>query len=155
MDSLSRFGRFRPAGFPRRGHGLYARIRRRGAAAVELAIVAPLLFLLLFGVVEFGRLVMVRQSLTNAARVGCRRAALATTGSANDAEVAVRNYLQAVIPDAEHTVSVDVRPTNLADISAGTPITVEVAVNVADIRWLPGGFLNSGALSMQSTQRRE
>jgi Flp pilus assembly protein TadG len=120
-----------------------------------LAVVAPLLFLLIFGVIEFGRVVMVRQSLTNAARVGSRRAALATTGSADDAEAAVYSYLQNVIPGAEEAVTVEVSPEELDGISPGTPITVQVAVNVSEVRWLPGGFLNSGELSTQATQRRE
>jgi Flp pilus assembly protein TadG len=138
----------------RRSKSLWRR-PSRGAATIELAVVAPLLFLLIFGVVEFGRVVMVRQSLTNAARVGSRRAALATTGSADDAEAAVYNYLQNVIPDAGETVTVDVSPEELAGITPGTPITVQVAVSASEIRWLPGGFLNSGQLSSQATQRRE
>ncbi len=52
--------------------------RKRGAAIVEFAVVLPLLLLLLFGIVEFGWLFMVRQTLVNAAREGCRIAVLST-----------------------------------------------------------------------------
>src|SRR5687767_15081283 len=48
------------------------RRNRRGAAVVEFAMVAPLLFLLIFGLIEFGRVVMVQQVLTNGAREGAR-----------------------------------------------------------------------------------
>ena len=45
---------------------------RRAAAVVEFAVVAPVLFLLVFGMIEFGRMVMVQQVLTNASREGAR-----------------------------------------------------------------------------------
>lgn len=48
---------------------------RRGVAAVELAVVSPLLVLLLMGTWEVGRLVQVHQILFNAAREGARVAA--------------------------------------------------------------------------------
>ena len=49
---------------------------RRGVAAVEFAVVAPFLILLIFGIIEFGRAIMVQQVLTNASREGTRRAVL-------------------------------------------------------------------------------
>lgn len=49
--------------------------RRAGAHLVEFAMVAPITFMFLFAVVEYGRFVMVRQLLDNAAREGARQAA--------------------------------------------------------------------------------
>ena len=46
--------------------------RRRGAAVVEMAVVTPLLLLMMFGIMEFGWLLMLRESLTNACREACR-----------------------------------------------------------------------------------
>ena len=46
------------------------RSRRRGAAATEFAIVAPVFFLMVIGFIEFGRALMVQQVLVNASRVG-------------------------------------------------------------------------------------
>ena len=74
--------------------------QRRGAAVVEFVLVAPVMFLFVFGLIECGRLVMVQQSLTNAAREGCRKAVLATTGSQADVDTTVRSHLQSVIPDS-------------------------------------------------------
>ena len=48
----------------------------RGVAAVELAVVLPLLLTLVFGIIEFGWVFMVRETLTNASREGCRVAVL-------------------------------------------------------------------------------
>jgi Flp pilus assembly protein TadG len=47
---------------------------RRGAAAVEFAMVFPFLLVLLLGIFEFGRLWSVNQVVTDAAREGARRA---------------------------------------------------------------------------------
>lgn len=44
----------------------------RGAAAVEFALVLPLLVLLAFGIIEFGRLYYVQTTLSGAAREGAR-----------------------------------------------------------------------------------
>lgn len=46
---------------------------RPGTAAVEFAVVLPLLFILLFGLWEVGRIVEVQQVAWNAAREGARR----------------------------------------------------------------------------------
>lgn len=50
----------------------------RGAAAVEFAIVLPLLLLIVFGVIDFGRMLYSQVTLTQAAREGSRLLALAT-----------------------------------------------------------------------------
>ena len=46
----------------------------RGAAAVEMAIVIPLLFLVVAGIIDFGRFFFFQIQLTNAAREGARAA---------------------------------------------------------------------------------
>jgi Flp pilus assembly protein TadG len=48
----------------------------RGAAAVEFALVLPLLMLLLFGIIEFGRAYNAKVTLTHAAREGARALAV-------------------------------------------------------------------------------
>jgi hypothetical protein len=57
---------------------MYARGRAaaRGQALVEFALVAPLLFLMLFGIITFGTWVFYQQQLTNAAREAARYAAI-------------------------------------------------------------------------------
>jgi len=44
----------------------------RGTAVVEFAITAPLLFLILFGIIEFGILLYDKAMITNASREGAR-----------------------------------------------------------------------------------
>src|SRR5688572_15466160 len=66
---------------------------RRGAAAVEMAVVLPLLFLMIVGVWEVGRMVEVQQLLSNAVREGGRQA---STGikDADAVKDAVVTYLK-------------------------------------------------------------
>ena len=55
--------------------------RARGAAVVEFAVVLPLLLTILFGIMEYGWVFMVRQTLQTAAREGTRVAILQTSTS--------------------------------------------------------------------------
>ncbi len=50
--------------------------RDRGATAVEFALVLPLLLLLVFGIIDFGRALNAQITLTQAAREGARLEAL-------------------------------------------------------------------------------
>lgn len=55
--------------------------REEGVAAVELALVLPVLFLILFGVLEFGRVWSQYQLYQGAAREGARCAAVASSSN--------------------------------------------------------------------------
>lgn len=46
--------------------------RRRGAAAVEMAVVMPVLFTMVFGIIEFGWMLAVQNAMVHAAREGAR-----------------------------------------------------------------------------------
>lgn len=48
----------------------------RGAAAVEFALIVPILLLLLFGIIEFGRVYNAQIELSGAAREGVRAMAI-------------------------------------------------------------------------------
>lgn len=50
--------------------------RDRGAAAVEFALVLPVLLILVLGIIEFGRAYHIQTTLSNAARDGVRVMAL-------------------------------------------------------------------------------
>lgn len=72
----------------------YEGLRDRGAAAVEMALVLPLLCTMLFGVIDFGRLFNAEIQLSQAAREGARIAALGPTAGDPVARA------QAAAPDA-------------------------------------------------------
>lgn len=66
-----------------------SRARDRGASAVEFALVAPLLLLLVFGVIDFGRLLNAQITITEAAREGARAATIDTANPVNAAKARV------------------------------------------------------------------
>jgi len=107
---------------------------------------------MVLGMIEFGRLVMVQQVITNASREGARMAVLdgATTAGVR---TAVQNYLQgASVRGAEVTVSPD-PPTSAG---FGDPVTVTVSVNFNQVSWLPSPmFLGGQPLVATTAMRRE
>lgn len=58
------------------------RVPDRGAAAVEAALVLPLLLLLVFGIIDFGRMLNAQIKVTEAAREGARASSLAASSAA-------------------------------------------------------------------------
>ena len=63
----------------------FIRKSEKGAALVEFAIVAPLLLLLVFGIIEFGRAYNAQNTLTHAAREGAREYAITQDPVAGEA----------------------------------------------------------------------
>ncbi|MHC4176508.1 MAG: TadE/TadG family type IV pilus assembly protein, partial [Planctomycetota bacterium] len=100
---------------------------------MEFAIIAPLLFLFILGLVEFGRMVMVQQVLTNASREGARRAIL-ENATALEIDDSIADYLT----DASVSgVTVTVAPDSLTNLGFGNPVTVTVSVPYAQVSWVP------------------
>lgn len=128
------------------------RPRRHGAALVEFAVIAPLLFMLVFGMIEFGRLMMVEQILTNASREGARRGILEAATSA-EVQTVVEDYLKNTsISGATVTVS----PSSLSHVGFGEPVTVTVSVPYNQVSWLPAPwFLRETNLTAQSAMQAE
>ena len=135
--------------------GSFGRRRRRGAAVVEFAIVLPIFFLMVFAMIEFGRLVMVRQVLTNASREGARIGVLdgATT---DEVESQVEAYLtNASIPFTPGNV-VSVSPSPPSSAGYGESVTVTVTVPFDEVSWLPSPmYLGATDVVSTTVMRRE
>jgi Flp pilus assembly protein TadG len=120
------------------------RTARRGAAAVELLVTAPIFFVLLVGIWEVGRLVELQQLVNNAAREGARQA---STGqyTAADVQSAVIAYLQnAGLPTTDSSGNPNVTVTAVDLTTAGDPkgaaqmdhVRVTVAYPMDNARYL-------------------
>ena len=107
--------------------------RERGAAIVEFAVVLPLLLTVLFGIIEYGWVFMVRQTLQTAAREGCRLAVLQTTDEPYT-EV-IERVNQVMGPSGLSTY--DISMTHASGSSALE--TVTITIPYADVS-LMGGF---------------
>ncbi|MCA9173296.1 MAG: pilus assembly protein [Planctomycetales bacterium] len=128
-----------------------SRSERRGTAAVEFALVAPILLLVVMATVEFGRGMLVKQVLTNASRVAAREASLPNSTSAEVTTSATNYALSSGVSGV--TVTVDPSPTVA---TAGDSITVSVSVNFDDVSWLPSAwFLGGVNLQASSVMRKE
>jgi Flp pilus assembly protein TadG len=124
---------------------------RRGVAAVEFAIIAPLFFMLILATVEIGRAMMVQQILVNASRVGARRATTLTS-SQQAVTDAVAEYAAGV---GISGVEVSVSP-NPATAAAGAAITVDVEIDYSKVSWLPAPwFMGGKQLVASSVMRKE
>ena len=113
---------------------------RRGAAAVEFALVAIVLFSVVFVFFEYGRYVMTRDMVENAAREGARRAVV-STNLLKDDEIknTVTGYLSTQ-PVTNLSISVyKMDPATEANLGAwqkaafGEAITVDVKADYNSI----------------------
>ena len=121
--------------------------KRRGAAVVEFAIVAPLFLTLIAGTIELGQGIVLMQLLTNASRQGARVAGYDTTTSASTVTTAVNNYLSNEgISGATTTIS----PSLPSTASDGQQISVSVSLVFDNVRWLPSSFFLGGQ-TLQAT----
>lgn len=124
----------------------------RGVAAVEFAVVLPLFLLVVFGMIEFGRAIMVQQVLTNASREGARRA---TIEGATESEVqsVVRTYLtNSSITGATTTVA----PSDLLILGFGDSVSVTVEVPFEAVSWTAfPWFLGGRVLEARTLMRVE
>ena len=102
----------------------------RGAAAVELAIVLPILILLVFGIVQFSISFNRLQGLQAAAREGARVAALPQSTQA-DIRNRVTEALDGVLPTGQPpTITVSPSAANPCDlVAADARVVVTVKAN--------------------------
>lgn len=125
---------------------------RSGAATVETALVLPVFFMVMLGIVEIGRFFMVSQLMTNAAREGARIAIM--TGSTNaDVEATVKQVAEATVgvapADVQVTIQVteytgnppannDVSKANKRDLCQVMATVNYDKINLVPIKWLTG-----------------
>lgn len=137
---------------------------RRGAALVETAIVLPIFFLVVLGIIEFGRGFMVMQLVNTAAREGTRSAI--SDGTNNEEVTAmIRGMVShtASIPESDVDVDIIVVPyPGNADPDGmieyahkRDEIRIDVSVAVADISFVTPRALTASHIRGTSTMRHE
>lgn len=112
----------------------------KATAVVELAVVLPLVLTLLFGIVEFGWVFMVSQTLTTSAREACRVAILEGT---TDQEILAK------IDQYMSNTGVGGYAVDISHATPGDPTeVVTLTVPYADISLL-GGYFNLGDFTLR------
>lgn len=128
---------------------------------MEFAVVAPVFLLLIFGMIEYGRMVMVQQMLTNASREGARRAVLEGSLEADVRDVVIDYLAPANIPVKSQDITIMVgdppAAAALSSASFGDPVHVKVGINFGQVSWLPSPMYLSGSTRMEavSVMRKE
>jgi Flp pilus assembly protein TadG len=105
----------------------------RGAAVVEFAIIFPVLIILLFGMIDFGRAFFLRNNLVAAVREGARFAAVALAPPcSNTAPIVARTQQYMTnIGGASPTVTV----ANTGGCAAG--VTTNMTVSIVNYQFTP------------------
>ena len=124
---------------------------RHGAAAVEFAFIAPLMIFLTFGLIELGRLSMLRDSAIHATREGAR---VAIKPSATTSEISSRVEEElGLMGISGGSSTVDFT----SDGSTGVElVTVNVYIPIAENSWLPNTLaMGHTNIEGSTTMRRE
>jgi Flp pilus assembly protein TadG len=129
------------------------RREQRGTAVVEFALVAPILFLLVFGILDFGRALNYYNQLTQLAGQGARAAIVNNnpdgTGPASGKSIQnqlVNNYATGGIKNG-----VQACITNTTLPAAGQPVTVQTSYKFTFLP-LIGAVVGSPTITLTATQ---
>ena len=127
---------------------------QRGTALVEFALLAPLLFLLLFGIVDFGRALDYYNQVTQLAGQGARAAVVnrnpdgtaITSGSSLQSQLVTQYTAQ---PELKKGIVVCITqvPTKVGD-----PVTVKVSYQFHFLPLIGAAASALGGLTLSSTQ---
>ena len=151
--------------------------RRLGASAVEFAMVAPLLFMIIFGMIEFGRAYMVQHILDETARRACRVAValqspqvplayqsnwngyitdtvIVPTLRSNGIAGQIDTFYVADNAAVDMSTAVGARGTGSA-YAPGSEITIKISVSSSNVSWGIVYFLAGKTLSAQYTLQKE
>lgn len=135
---MNRSHRFSWKSLPSRG-------RQAAQSTVEFAIVAPLFFILVFGIFDFGRLFFTQMTLQHALREGGRFAVTGRTLPNPDGGQFSRNdSIKEVI--RKSVVGLELDPQNIAidDGGPGQPISITMDYDLTLITPIIGQFFNGG-----------
>jgi len=98
---------------------------QRGVAAVEFALVAMILFSLLLGIMEFGRLMFTWNSAVEATRRGARLAVVCDMNAAN-----IKTSMQKFLPIANvNDIVVSYAPSGCTGAANCQSVTVSISPN--------------------------
>jgi Flp pilus assembly protein TadG len=143
-----------------------------------MAVVTPILLLFIFGMIEFGRFIMVGQLAVNATREGDRYAVqadatptqvktlakqyLAGSGVSDTAitTLAIERQVSSTDPlwtqQNQGWIAVSDDDTALRAIPSGTPVRLRMQISYDQVSWLPKGvFIAGGSLVSTATVMRK
>jgi Flp pilus assembly protein TadG len=138
--------------------------KRDGAAIAEFAFISPILVLVLMGMIELSRGILVKETLSDAARKGCRTGILSTKANADimqdcidvmndngfDATKFNPNGIGSVtisVTDGDGNI---VNNNETLDAPSGSIVSVQVSIPVSSTTWVPNVFLRQGSFESET-----
>jgi Flp pilus assembly protein TadG len=131
------------------------RTPRSGTTTVEFAVVIPVFFVFVLGLVEVGRGFMASHLLTNAARAGCRQGILQSQSTSTITTAVNALLSRQGIQGATTTVQVNGVVADASTAKSNDDITVIVSAPVSSLTWVPVMHYLQGNITGQYTLRRE
>jgi len=121
-----------------------------GQTAVEFALILPILAVLLIGIVEFGVVFHDYVTVTDASRVGARKAAVSRLGGdlGASAEAAAENAAESLNGNG---LTVDCTSSNWSTPGSDVSCTVSYPYSINLVGWV----VANGTLSSTTTERLE
>ncbi len=124
---------------------------RIGAALVEFAMVAPLMILFTLGMIEIGRMTMVKQILVNISREGSRLATLP-----NSTNQTVQSSVQTLLSGSGiRGATISVSPSSIATAPSGSMVSVAITVPAQNVSWLSTPLFMAGKNVQAATSMRK
>jgi Flp pilus assembly protein TadG len=134
------------------------RAGRGAAAAAEFALISPFLAMLVMGMFELSRGMLVRETLCNAARKGCRTGIIHQYGNSditNDCLNIMKDngYTTSQFnPPSVGSITITVTDPNGSSLSdaldapPGSKVTVQISIPVSSVAWVTPYFLPSTSI---------
>jgi Flp pilus assembly protein TadG len=122
---------------------------RRGASAIEFAFCAPVLFLIMMGIIEFSRAYQLKQTSRQAAYEAAR-AAISPGATAASAQAQGENLLRAI---GINSGTVTITPSTITPST--TSVTATVTVNPLANSWFLKFFASSQPFTASATLDHE
>jgi Flp pilus assembly protein TadG len=123
--------------------------RRSATTTVEFAVTLPLVLLLFFGSIEFGRVNMLRHSAAQAAYEGARRG-IVPGATANDVKTAATQILDSTFA---RSYTITVTPSTITRQT--TEVTVAISMPLSANSWVVPTYFAGTTLSRSFTLQRE
>jgi hypothetical protein len=144
--------------------------KRFGSAAVEAALVLPLLIIVSFGAIDIAQYINLAQLVSNASREGARVASRNGTETVAQVEAAVVSFMSdalAHLSAQELADAIDIEVQcgpcseavpegKMTAIESGESVTVHLSFDFAKVRWLSGpSYWNNDVQESTTVCRRE
>jgi len=137
---------------------------RKGQALAEFALILPVVFLLIAGIIEFGRGWNIKQAVTDAAREGARWTVIVDASTTTNITDRVKQRLTlANIQTTDPPTTISITPTGSfkcpGGVGSGAEMTVLVTTRYrlgwvgALLSWVGGS--NTITIASQATMRNE